>query len=234
MRKERIQLLSTKLTSSSLYRLAKELSHRLGYKVFRTKKVRPTRKQYRYGDLKDKVYQYRWFTQNNIPCPEWTVERAQAEQWIQEGHVVFCRTLTRASEGRGIAVAETVDQLVPAPVYTKYTKKKREYRVHVFKNKVVSILEKRKRVGWSEERDTRIRNTANGYVFCRSLGAGAPAGLIELAVAARAVTQSDFVGVDIGYNERRNQLFVIEVNSAPGIEGSNINDYVDNILNTQS
>lgn len=231
MPRNRIQLLSTKLTSGSLRRLAKELTHRLGYKVFRTSRVRANRKQYRYGDLKDKVYQYQWFAQNNIPCPEWTPDRAQAEQWLQQGHVVFCRTLTRASEGRGIEVAETVDQLVSAPVYTKYTKKKREYRVHVFQNKVVSILEKRKRQGWENERDTRIRNTANGYVFCRSLSVPAPDGLRELALAARSVTQSDFVGVDIGYNERKNQLFVIEVNSAPGIEGSNIHDYVDSILN---
>lgn len=228
---QKIQLYSTNLVSGSLRRLAQLLSQRLGYKVLRTSRVRPNRTQYRYGDLKDKIFQYRWFTDNNLPCPEWTVDRAVARQWIMDGFVVFCRTLTRSSEGRGIVVAETVDQLVPAPVYTKYTKKKREFRVHIFKDKVVGVLEKRKRAGWENERDTRIRNTANGYVFCRHIGTNLPAGTRELALAARAVTQSDFVGVDIGYNEKRNHLFVIEVNSAPGIEGTNVHDYVDTILN---
>ena len=79
-------------------------------------------------------------------------------------------------------------------------------------------------------RDTRIRNSANGYVFCRDV-LDPPEGLRELALKASHVTQSDFKGVDIGYNEKLDQLFVIEVNSAPGIEGSNVTDYVNTILN---
>jgi glutathione synthase/RimK-type ligase-like ATP-grasp enzyme len=153
-----------------------------------------------------------------------------ARDWCNSGSVVFCRTLTRASEGRGIVVAETVDQLVDAPVYTKYLKKKREFRVHIFKDHVVQVVEKRKRSGWDSPRDTRIRNTANGYVFCRDV-TDPPAGLRELALRASLVTQSDFKGVDIGYNEKLDQLFVIEVNSAPGIEGSNVTDYINTILN---
>jgi hypothetical protein len=37
--------------------------------------------------------------------------------------------------------------------------------------------------------------------------------------------------VHLGYNEKNNDLFVIEVNSAPGIQGSNINAYVEAITN---
>ena len=161
---------------------------------------------------------------------EFTFDRQLARDWCTNGSVVFCRTLTRASEGKGIVVAETVDQLVNAPVYTKYMKKKREFRVHIFKDKVVQIVEKRKRSGWDANRDTRIRNTANGYVFCRDLLSPAPSGLAELALKASKVTQSDFKGVDIGYNEKKDELFVIEVNSAPGVQGSNVDDYVTAIL----
>jgi hypothetical protein len=180
--------------------------------------------------LKNKIEQYQWFANNNIPSVEFTTSRLEAQAWLELGNVVFCRTLTRASEGRGIVVAETDDQLVPAPVYTKYTKKKFEYRVHMFKDTVVRVLEKRKRSGWEGERDTRVRNTANGYVFCQELYAPLPEGLIELATKARKVTASDFVGVDLGYNVKKNHLFVIEVNSAPGIEGSSVTAYTTEIL----
>lgn len=226
---KKLQLLSTNLGSQSLKRIALALSDRVGYKVLRTRRVNLKRKQYAYGNLIDKCAQYRWFVANGIPCPEFTSERGVARDWLVNGGVVFCRTLTRASEGRGIVVAETVDQLVNAPVYTKYAKKKREFRVHVFGDKIVQIVEKRKRVGWDADRDTRIRNTANGYVFCRTVD-NIPDGLRELALKASKVTKSDFRGVDIGYNELKNELFVIEVNSAPGIEGSNVTDYVNTII----
>jgi len=226
----KLQLLSTNLKSGSLKRIAQGLTERVGYKVLRTRRINPRRTQYSYGNLIDKCNQYRWFTANNISCPEYTVDNSVARSWLNDKHVVFCRTLTRASEGRGIVVAETVDQLVDAPVYTKYLKKKREFRVHVFKDRVVQVVEKRKRSGWDSPRDTRIRNSANGYVFCRDV-TDLPAGLCEMALRASLVTQSDFKGVDIGYNEKLNQLFVIEVNSAPGIEGSNVTDYVNTILN---
>ena len=145
---------------------------------------------------------------------------------IVEDDEAFARTLTRSCEGKGIVVCESVSGGVPnAPVYTLYRKKKKEYRVHVFQNKVVAVLEKRKKKGFEGNQDTRIRNTANGYVFCRE-NVEEPAGLRELALKASGVTASDFKGVDIGYNEKLNQLFVIEVNSAPGMEGSTIVDYV--------
>ena len=38
-------------------------------------------------------------------------------------------------------------------------------------------------------------------------------------------------GVDIGYNEKLDKLFVIEVNSAPGMENSTLKDYTKAILN---
>lgn len=94
----------------------------------------------------------------------------------------------------------------------------------------VQVLEKRKRKDFNDEnRDTRIRNTANGYVFC-SDGVVEPVGIRELALAASKVTSSAFRGVDIGYNEKLNELFVIEVNSAPGIQGTNVDRYIQAIV----
>jgi glutathione synthase/RimK-type ligase-like ATP-grasp enzyme len=228
---KKISLLCTEtgLVSKSLREIAKGLSTKLGYKVWRTTKVQPKRKQFKYGDLKDKISQYQFFKQKQLSALDFCQSIDEAKAWASKGYTVVCRTLTNASEGKGIVIAETPEQVVQAPVYTKYLKKKREFRVHIFKDTVVSVVEKLRRKEWEGQQDTKIRNTANGYVFC-TLKTPAPQGINELAIAASKVTASDFKGVDVGYNEKQNQLFIIEVNSAPGIEGSNITKYVEEIV----
>ena len=224
----KLRLVSHKLGSSSLKKIQMGLSTKLGYKVFRGKTAKPNRVNIRYGDCKDKLFQYEWFAANEVPALPFTTSKQQVAQWLAEGSVVFARTLTRASEGKGIVVLDNPGNIVGAPVYTKYRKKKKEFRVHVYKDQVVTVLEKRKKKEFSGH-NPKIRNTANGYVFC-SQDVVEPEGIRELALKARGVTASDFAGVDIGYNEKLNELFVIEVNSAPGIEGSNVDKYVEVIV----
>lgn len=227
----KFRLVSKKLGSNSLKALQQGLSTKLGYKVFRSKAAHPLRENLVYGDCKDKLFQYEWLAANEVPALPFTTSGEQVSNWLKEGKTVFARTLTRASEGKGIVVCEPDVQSIPfAKVYTQYRKKKKEFRVHVYKDQVVQVLEKRKRKDFNEEnRDTRIRNTANGYVFC-SDGVVEPVGIRELALAASKVTSSDFRGVDIGYNEKLNELFVIEVNSAPGIQGTNVDRYIQAIV----
>lgn len=223
----KLRLLTKKLKSGSLKRLSVELTKRVGYKVWRSRFPKPNRINLRYGDCKDKLFQYQWFAANGIPSFPFTTSIEEAKEWAASGKVVVARTLTRASEGKGIVIAETPEQVPKAPVYTLYMKKKKEFRVHVFQDKVVAVLEKRKRKG--VEHDTRIRNSANGYVFCRQ-DVTEPEGIRELAIKAAKVNSSDFSGVDIGYNEKLNQLFVIEVNSAPGMEATTVINYADAVL----
>ena len=229
MLKTKFRLVSKKLGSNSLKALQQGLSTKLGYPVFRAKQPKPNRENLVYGDCKDKLFQYQWFQANQVPGLPFTTDKEVVQQWLQDGHTVFARTLTRASEGKGIVVLSDESPIVVAPVYTQYRKKKREYRVHVFKDQVVHVLEKRKKVGYEKDRDTRIRNTANGYVFC-SENVVEPEGIRELALKAAKVTNSDFKGVDIGFNEKLNELFVIEVNSAPGIQGTNVDRYIQAIV----
>jgi len=220
----KIRLVSTKLGSQSLKRLAQGLSTKLGYKVWRSAKPLSSRLNLKYGDQKDKIAQYSFFQNSGINALEFTTSKQEAMEW--EGTVV-CRTLTKASEGKGIVIAESPDEIINAPVYTKYKKKKKEFRVHILRDTVVCVLEKRRKKGTVG--DTKVRNTANGYVFC-SQDVIEPKGIRELALAASKVTTSDFKGVDIGWNEKKQELFVIEVNSAPGIEGSNVDKYVSAIV----
>ena len=225
----RIRLVTTQLASASLKQLAVGLSTKLGYKVWRSRVPRQGKRNIQYGDCKDKIFQYKWYEVNQIPALEYTTEQSKAQEWASGGSCVVARLLTRASEGKGIVITEAGGQVPVAPVYTKYKKKKQEFRVHVFQGKVVHVLEKRKKTG--TENFSKVRNLANGYVFC-SDSVIEPNGLRDLALRAAKVTSSDFAGVDIGYNEKKDELFVIEVNSAPGIQGSNLTRYIDVI--TQS
>jgi len=231
----KFRLLCTDSTkgSASLKLLANALTDKLGYKVFRSVRPRANRKHLKYGHSVDKLTQYRWFQEQGLSSLEFTTDAFVANNWVEnEGHVVFGRKYLNSSCGKGIVVFDSdtgpSNPWTDCPVYTKYKKKKREFRVHVYKDKVVAVTEKRKRAGFEGTRDTKIRNLENGYVFCQTVR-NEPAGLRELALAAAKVTQSDFKGVDIGYNERNNDLFIIEVNSAPGVAGSNINAYVNAI-----
>jgi glutathione synthase/RimK-type ligase-like ATP-grasp enzyme len=222
----KFRLVSNKLGSQSLKLLAEGLSTKLGYKVFRSKTHHKFRSNIVYGDCKNKIEQYEFFKAQGLPSLVFTKKIEEARQWCSESYIVVARTLTRSSEGKGIVIAETPEQVPMAPVYTQYRKKKREFRVHVFSDQVVQVLEKRKRKGFEGTVDTKIRNTANGYVFC-SQDVVEPPGIRQLALAASKVTNSMFKGVDIGFNEKLNELFVIEVNSAPGIAGSNVTRYVE-------
>lgn len=219
--------------SQSAKRVAQALSEKLGYKVFRSTKALLKTKQISYGQGVDKIAQYKFFAAQGIPSLEFTTSAHEANKWVGEGCTVFGRKLLTASCGKGIVIYEpekkAVSEQDQCPVYTKYKKKKREFRVHVFKDKVVRVVEKKLRSDWNGPRESKIRNLANGYVFCSC--ENEPAGIRDLAVHAAKVVASDFKGVDIGYNEKENKLFVIEVNSAPGIEGQNVQAYVNAILN---
>jgi len=235
----KFRLLCTEGTrkSASLKLLAQTLTQKLGYKVWRSTQPKPRREHIKYGHSVDKLTQYKWFQEQGLSALEFTTDAFTANYWVEnEGHVVFGRRYLNSSCGKGIVVFDQdvgpSNPWIDCPVYTKYKKKKREFRVHVYKDKVVAVTEKRKRAGFEGTRDAKIRNLENGYVFCQTVS-HEPVGLRELALAASKVSPSDFKGVDIGYNEKNDDLFIIEVNSAPGIQGSNINAYVNAITSPQ-
>jgi len=230
----KFRLLCTDSTkgSASLKLLANALTDKLGYKVLRSVRPRANREHLKYGHSVDKLTQYQWFKEQGLSALEFTTDPFQAAAWLSiDKTTVFGRRYLNSSCGKGIIVLEPENihsGVGNYPVYTKYKKKRREFRVHVYKDQVVAVTEKRRRSGFEGQRDTKIRNLENGYVFCQTV-ANEPVGLRDLALSASKVSSSDFKGVDIGYNERNNDLFIIEVNSAPGIQGSNINAYVNAI-----
>lgn len=142
---------------------------------------------------------------------------------------IVCRKLLTASEGRGIVIADRPDQLVPAPLYTRYIKKKDEYRVHVLRSPgdpavVISIQRKAKRNG--ADADFRVRNLANGFVFIRE-EVYPPDDVCLQARCALEASGLAFGAVDVIWNEHEHKAYVLEINTAPGLQGQTVEDYAN-------
>lgn len=189
--------------------------HRRGKKVFYVTK-----------QTLDKVAQFQRFAAAGVSCPAFTTNRDQLG--LLGASTIFARTLTNSTNGKGIVEFSWPNETIPAaPLYTAYVPKKAEYRVHVFNGQVIDVQQKKKKRDFAEDlRDTHIRNVSNGYVYTRS-GVVPPAGINELACAAVAAVGYQYGAVDIIYNEKRDKLYVLEVNSRPGLMGTTVDKYVE-------
>lgn len=177
----------------------------------------------------NKVSQFHAFKRENVSCPAYalTAEEARAIG----ARTLFARTIINGTNGRGIVEFEASAENYPvAPLYTEYVPKKSEYRFHVFGGRVIDVQQKRKARDFGDERNTRIRNVNNGYVYCRD-GIAPPDGAADLAVRAVAACGYEYGAVDVIYNERRAQSFVLEVNSRPGLMGTTVEKYAEALIN---
>ena len=169
----------------------------------------------------------------SINIPDWTEDVEVAKSWES---MVVCRKLLRSHSGRGIVLYEHGgDTDIPnAPLYVKYKKKRHEYRVHVFKEKdnsytVIDVTQKKKRKDFDGETDTKIRNHKNGWVYCRE-NITEPDDLRAQAILAATAINLSFGAVDLIWNEKENKSYVLEINTAPGIEGTTLQKYTDTFI----
>lgn len=172
----------------------------------------------------DKLLSFKCFDEDKVSIPPWTANKEIAEGWQEDRKKVVARTLLKGSGGRGIMLLNPDDELPPCPLYTQYIPKKDEYRIHVFNDKVIHQQQKRRELGF-EGRNNQIRNWDNGWVYCTK-EVNPPEMVINQALAAVKSLGLDFGAVDIIWNQRRQQAYVLEVNTAPGLEGSTITAYV--------
>lgn len=144
-------------------------------------------------------------------------ERKVVDAVIDLGFPVVCRTLLRGHSGDGIVIANNADELVDAPLYTKYVKKKDEYRVHVLKDKAFFIQRKARKLD-NDKPNWLVRNLEGGFVFVECPAEEVPADVINQAVATVTALAIDFGGVDVIWNEREQKAYVLECNTACGLE----------------
>lgn len=144
------------------------------------------------------------------------------------GHtIVLARTKENGSGGEGIIVIRQGDTPPEASLFTVYIPKTKEYRLHVVNEEVIAVQQKRRDSDSEQSRDERlIRNYSNGWVFCIN-DVVWPDDSIEdeahqQAVAAVKSLGLDFGAVDLVLEKETNVPFVLEVNTAPGLESETV------------
>lgn len=184
----------------------------------------------------DKLLTLEKLTQHNVNVPEFTEDIEYAKLLARDGHIVYCRKSTTSYGGRFIEIAQQPEEVVSAPLYTKGINVRREYRVHVFKNQVIDIVRKSRRLGEDgnpQDVNMLIRNHTNGWIFCREFDFTTDnKELIEQeAIKAIIALDLDFGAVDIVTEKRTGIPFILEVNTAPGNEGTTTQKYKEAIKN---
>jgi glutathione synthase/RimK-type ligase-like ATP-grasp enzyme len=148
-----------------------------------------------------------------VPVPDFKSDKPT----IRKGDIWFARTMLRASGGEGIVVLRKGDSIPDAPLYVRYVRKSREFRVHVVNGQVIFCQEKKRSSSASQSSDEKlIRNYDNGWVFCL-VNEEPPAGVKDAAMAAVAGLGLDFGAVDIVVDRDSGKPFVLECNTAPGL-----------------
>lgn len=162
-----------------------------------------------------------------VVTPDWSESREEASKWLAEGVAVVCRTKLNGHSGDGIVIASKQEEIVDAPLYTKYVMKKHEYRIHVFNGKVIFQQRKaRKKEVADDKINWKVRNLAGGFIYANQ-DVNADDACKQLAIDAVAALELHFGAVDIIWNEKQNKYYVLEINTAPGLTGSTLDAYVE-------
>lgn len=167
------------------------------------------------------------FAEHNVPTVEWTTDVGVAHGWLLAQNDVVIRHKLTGHSGEGLEILKHDDldnELPQAPLYTKYTKKTQEYRIHVFGGEVIFRQRKaRKKDVPDEQVNWQVRNLAGGFIFANQ-DLAVPASVEQAAIAAVEALGLDFGAADVGCNKEQ-EAVVYEVNTACGLEGRNLEAY---------
>lgn len=173
--------------------------------------------------------------------PEFTTQQTEVVNWLNEGHCVVARNVLNGHSGAGISLLNNADDLNSlnaltggtTPLFVKYVKKRAEFRIHFMRrnwNSDCEVIDTQKKgLRGDQPRDEvnfQIRNHHNGYVYIRE-GFMVPPDVIRQAELAFRASGLNFGAVDVIWNERNAQAWVLEINCAPGLTGTTITNYVE-------
>ena len=171
-----------------------------------------------------------------VNVPQSTTDKDTAYGWLTANHTasIVVREKLTGNSGEGIVLlssnAEWNDyDHSQAKLYVLYIKKRDEYRVHVFGENVVLVQRKAINRDFYGEPDFKIRNHDRGFIFVKNEDREAPEEVKNEAVKAVKVCGLDFGAVDVVWNEYYQRAYVLEINTAPGLEGTTVDTYVSAI-----
>ncbi len=166
--------------------------------------------------------------EGRVVAPSYTESTVEANRWLAEGVTVVARYVLNGHSGKGISIftpegaVEGIEE--DAPLYTAYIPKDEEYRIHVHAG--VAFFKQRKarrkdvpkdKVNW------KIRNHDNGFIFAHK-DLDVPDFVTTEALRAVDVLGLDFGAVDVMLG-KDGKAYVLEVNTACGLEGTTLEKY---------
>ena len=165
---------------------------------------------------------------DTVRLPLWTANRQTAKAWqLRKERTIIIRNQLTGHGGAGIQVVSSKEDLPEAPLYTRYIPKNDEYRVHVMFGKVVDTQKKARRYDVADEDvDWQIRNYTNGFIYMRENFTW-PKDVEKQALAAVKTLQLEWGAVDVIWNDHAQKAYVLEVNTAPGLEGQTLKIYAN-------
>lgn len=166
--------------------------------------------------------------------PPWTCDKQKALEWLQNGYIVLARKILCGSGGKGIVIIESnnINSLIDAPLYVRYIRKISEYRLHYVRNGNLDIVEfdaqKKTKKLETDVKCHYIRSHNNGYIFQRNGIEPIPEDVRLQSSLAFKFSNLDFGAIDV-IATKNGKAYVLEINTAPGLEGQTVDHYSEAI-----
>lgn len=163
--------------------------------------------------------------------PPFTSDIRTAKEWIKNGKMAVGRAVLNGHSGQGIRLNDGknfLDNLEGCPLYTQYIPKDEEYRVHCLKEPAgpyaFYVQKKVKRKDFAGKVKQTVRNHENGYTYQHN-NVALPIPVSQAVCEIFAASGLDFGAVDVIYCKATNKAYVLEINTAPGLEGHSVEVY---------
>lgn len=179
------------------------------------------------NNARDKLYTLTMLSENGIRVPEFGLEFETATKPF------FARERYH-KKGKDIEIYKSEDIIDYKHLrntkhyWIKYIPVNSEYRVHVMNDTVIQICKKIPNDDTHE--NDMIRNLEHGWHFAEARNwENGYNKLKEMAIASVKILGLDFGAVDIILGKDKN-YYVLEVNTAPGLDNKRLDLYVENFL----
>lgn len=164
--------------------------------------------------------------------PLFTESAEQAMGWVNEGKTIMARQVTEGKMGQGILFydEDELPQFLNAPLFVEFILNLYEFRAHFAFGEIIywqkkDLTDAARAAG---NVDFRVRSHRNGFYFMSQGDFRVPEDVQAQAMKAVKASGLDFGALDIVYNRYYDKAYILECNTAPGIdEGKTAEKYAD-------
>jgi len=149
----------------------------------------------------------------------------------------FARESINGHSGEGIVVLthENVDEYFSRPyrriahLFTRKFHQTTEFRVHFCAKRIFDVQQKRRRIDMPDDQvNWLVRNHHNGFIYARSEVELPPAiGDWITTHINKEGFELDFGAFDVLYSSKTDTWCILEVNTAPGLTGTTLENYAN-------